>query len=173
MMAHGPTDASKSRVLTLRSLQCMSSGLKNIQSYGRQHARRQRLESGQPLTGYEDDNGTGIDLDGVEDMAEDTYSSPETTTSSTGGASNGGSSTTSQPSYRTAMQNTPSYQGYNFAQQHSYTSSALSHGTTGYGQHNTSQGSSPYTGHGNRLPSVGDMGIDAIINRDRSGPVGV
>jgi hypothetical protein len=145
----------------------MSNGLKNIQSHARAYARRERLESGQPLTGYDDDSGiSGIGMTPVDEMADDTYSSPDTSST---GAGSGGSSTASQPTYSTAMHSTGSYQGYSYSQPHQYTPSVSSNGTTGYGQQASNQ-SSPYMGHGNRLPSVGDMGIDAIINR---GPVGV
>jgi hypothetical protein len=57
---------------------------------------------------------------------------------------------------------------------HGYSNSVSSTGTAGGyaavgGQQQPSgsgsQGTSPYMGHGARLPSVGDMGIDAIINR--------
>ncbi|KAB5584953.1 hypothetical protein GE09DRAFT_1209591 [Coniochaeta sp. 2T2.1] len=170
---------------------CMSNGLKNIQSHARAHSRRERLESGQPMTGYDDDSGiSGIGLTPVDDMDHEhnSYSaSPETTSSSGGGGGGGvaggnhhsssvgsstGSSTASAHGYSTAMQSQNSYQGYNTygaptGPHHGYNSSVSSSGTAGYGaQHGGHH--SPYMGHGNRMPSV-DMGIDAIIHRGPGG----
>ena len=165
----------------------MSNGLKNIQSHARAHSRRERLESGQPMTGYDDDSGiSGIGLTPVDDM-EHAYGSPETSSSGGGGGGNqsssagSGSSTASQHAYSAAaMQGQNSYQGYGYGaphpgsgphnhHHHGYNSSVSSSGTAGYGQ----QGHpSPYMGHGNRMPSV-DMGIDAIIHRGPGGQQGV
>ena len=151
----------------------MSNGLKNIQSHARAHSRRERLESGQPMAGYDDDSGiSGIGLTPVDDM-EHAYSSPETSSSGGGGnqSAGSGSSTASQQAYSTAaMQSQNSYQGYSYGPpagtHHGYNSSVSSSGTAGYG---AGPGhSSPYMGHGNRMPSV-DMGIDAIINRGPGG----
>ncbi|KAK0712819.1 hypothetical protein B0T26DRAFT_753007 [Lasiosphaeria miniovina] len=145
----------------------MSNGLKNIQSHARAHSRRERLESGQPMS-YDDDSGIS-GLTPIDDVAEQSYSSPETTGSTgahstPGGSSGSGSgSTASHP----AFTNMQAYQNYsNYQPHHGYSNSVSSTGT-GYGQPQptSSQGTSPYMGHGNRLPSVGDMGIDAIINR--------
>ncbi|KAK3321848.1 hypothetical protein B0H66DRAFT_473977 [Apodospora peruviana] len=158
--------------------QCMSNGLKNIQSHARAYSRRERLESGQPLTGYDDDSGiSGIGLTPIDDVAEQSYSSPEASGSTgahstPGASSNGSGSTASHQTYGAPMHSQGSFQGYNaYAQQqqqqphHGYSHSVSSTGTA-YGQPQPgSQGASPYMGHGNRLPSVGDMGIDAIINR--------
>jgi hypothetical protein len=151
----------------------MSNGLKNIQSHARAYSRRERLGSGQPMAGYDDDSGiSGIGLTPVDDM-EHNYSSPETS-SSTGNQSVGsGSSTASQQAYSTAMQNHNSYQGYGYGgpsgphPHHSYNSSVSSAGTAGYGGAGHGH-PSPYMGHGNRMPSV-DMGIDAIIHRGPGG----
>ncbi|KAK3689543.1 hypothetical protein B0T22DRAFT_499232 [Podospora appendiculata] len=150
--------------------QCMSNGLKNIQSHARACSRRERLESGQPMAGYDDDSGiSGIGLTPIDDMGDHSYSSPETTGStgahSTPGGSSGNGSTGSH-NYGSQMHSQGSYQNYGYPQ-HGYSNSVSSTGTAGYGQHQgqSSQGTSPYMGHGNRLPSVGDMGIDAIINR--------
>lgn len=149
----------------------MSNGLKNIQSHARAHSRRERLESGQPLTGYDDDSGiSGIGLTPVDDM-EQSYSSPETTASGGNQSVGSNGSTTSQHAYSAAMQSQNSYQGYNYGApsgpQHGYNSSVSSSSTAGYGS--AGQGhASPYMGHGNRMPSV-DMGIDAIINRGPGG----
>jgi len=149
----------------------MSNGLKNIQSHARAYSRRERLESGQPMGAYDDDSGiSGIGLTPIDDVADHSYSSPEPTGSqahSTPGASSGSGSTASHQTYGAAMHQQGSYQGYNAYQaHHGYSNSVSSNGTAGYGQGGpASQGTSPYMGHGNRLPSVGDMGIDAIINR--------
>jgi hypothetical protein len=69
----------------------------------------------------------------------------------------------------------PAYGGYHQPAHHGhgYSNSVSSTGTAGgygggapvQGSGSGSQGTSPYMGHGGRLPSVGDMGIDAIINR--------
>jgi hypothetical protein len=152
----------------------MSNGLKNIQSHARAYSRRERLESGQPLTGYDDDSGiSGIGLTPVDDMEPTTYDSPESGSSSN---ANSGSSTASQHGYSHMQPNQNSYQGYSYGApsnpnpgHHGYTSSVSSSSTAGYG----GQGHpSPYMGHGNRMPSV-DMGIDAIINRTGNGHHGV
>jgi hypothetical protein len=147
----------------------MSNGLKNIQSHARAYARRERLESGQPLTGYDDDSGiSGIGLTPIDDVAEQSYSTPETTGSvgahSTPGGSSGGS-TASHTGYG-GMHNQGGYQNYGYQPHHGYNNSVSSTGTAGYAtqQGQSSQGTSPYMGHGNRLPSVGDMGIGAIVN---------
>ncbi|KAM7221236.1 hypothetical protein V8F06_003411 [Rhypophila decipiens] len=159
--------------------QCMSNGLKNIQSHARAYSRRERLESGQPLGAYDDDSGiSGIGLTPIDDdVADHSYSSPEPSGStgahSTPGASSGSGSTASHQTYgAAAMHQQNSYHGYNayHHQQphHGYSHSVSSTGTAGYaGQPGQpgSQGASPYMDHNNRLPSVGDMGIGALINR--------
>jgi hypothetical protein len=159
----------------------MSNGLKNLQSAARAASRRERLESGQPMQGYDDDSGiSGIGLTPVDEL-DASYSSPETTAS--GGAhSISGSSTASAAAAAAAYHNAYGTQhsfsqaapGYGYSSggaHHGYTSSVSSTGTGGYGGagHSHSQSSSPYLSHahGQRLPSV-DMNIDAIINR----PVG-
>ncbi|EAQ83443.1 hypothetical protein CHGG_09847 [Chaetomium globosum CBS 148.51] len=178
-------------------MQCMSNGLKNIQSHARAYARRERLESGQPLTAYDDDGGLGCltPVDDV-DVADQSYSSPETGGSTTGAHSTPGGSSGSggsgafatmhphqqhHPQAAAAAAGYQGYGGYGHHQQHhqqqahhghGYSNSVSSTGTAGgYGgapqqaSGSGSQGTSPYMGHGGRLPSVGDMGIDAIINR--------
>lgn len=150
----------------------MSNGLKNIQSHARAYSRRDRLESGQSLAGYDDDSGiSGIGLTPVDDL-EEAYDSPESGSSGANQSVGSGSSTASQHNgYSTAMHNQNSYQGYSYSQpsapHHGYTSSISSSSTAGYGGHGQSH-PSPYMGHGNRMPSV-DMGIDAIINRGPGG----
>lgn len=175
----------------------MSNGLKNIQSHARAHARRERLESGQPVTAYDDtDVGLGCltPVDEV-DVADQSYSSPETGGSTTGAHSTPGGSSGSGASAGSHFANmhhhhqhqhhsqaaAAGYQGYGgyggHHQQahhgHGYSNSVSSTGTAGGYQTaqqqqvsgSGSQGTSPYMGHGGRLPSVGDMGIDAIMNR--------
>ncbi|KAK1752990.1 hypothetical protein QBC47DRAFT_304928 [Echria macrotheca] len=150
--------------------QCMSNGLKNIQSHARACARRERLESGQPLTGYDDDSGvSGIGLTPIDDMADQSYSSPEASGSAgahstPGGSSNGGSS--HHTSFATMHHSQGGYANYQTYQpQHGYSNSVSSTGTAyGQPQGQGSQGASPYMG-GSRLPSVGEMGINSLINR--------
>ena len=166
----------------------MSNGLKNIQSHARAYSRRERLESGQPMSQYEDDSGvSGIGLTPIDDMEEHDYSSPEATSStgshSTPGGSSGHGSSGSHHGYggHHLHSHHNSYQSSNYGgyqPHHTYSHSVSSTGTAGYGgQHHqqgngqSSQGTSPYMGHGNRLPSVGDMGIDAIMNRNGSNGV--
>ncbi|KAK1676616.1 hypothetical protein BDP55DRAFT_107352 [Colletotrichum godetiae] len=150
---------------------CMSNGLKNLQSAARAGARRERLESGQPLPpGYDDDSGiSGLGLTPVDEL-DASYSSPETVSS---GHSASGSSA-SAAGYMASLHHlqpmhAAQYGGYGHATgaHHGYTSSVSSNGSVngGYGGHGQSQSPSPYLHpHGQRLPSV-DMGIDAIINR--------
>ncbi|KAL2259913.1 hypothetical protein VTK26DRAFT_6246 [Humicola hyalothermophila] len=192
-------------------MQCMSNGLKNIQSHARAYARRERLESGQALTGYDDPDGALGCLTPVDDVdvdvADQSYSSPETggstgAHSTPGGSTGSGASSTShshtaylthqhhqQQHHHAAAANAyQEYAGYGHHQppHHSYSNSVSSAGSaggyvTGGGsgggggvQGGTgSQGTSPYLGHGHRLPSVGDMGIDAIINRGPGSQGGV
>lgn len=193
----------------------MSNGLKNIQSHARAYARRERLESGQPLTGYDDPDGALGCLTPVDDVdvADQSYSSPETggstgAHSTPGGSSGSGASAAShshaaymaahhhhqqqqqqqhhqqhhQAAVAGAYQGYPGY-GHHQAPHHGYSNSVSSTGTAGGyvtnpggaagGSGTGSQGTSPYLGHGNRLPSVGDMGIDAIINRGPGSQGGV
>jgi hypothetical protein len=198
-----PLPPKSSAPLTrLCQLQCMSNGLKNIQSHARAYARRERLESGQPLTGYDDDSGLGglTPIDDVDvDVADQSYSSPETGgPQSTPGASSGsgsgsGSAYLSQHHHHQQHQHhhghqavyaaAAAYGGYapHHHQQHhhhhghGYSNSVSSTGTApgaGYGQGaggSSSASTSPYLGHGNRLPSVGDMGIDGLLNRGPGG----
>ncbi|KAH6667073.1 myb family transcription factor [Plectosphaerella plurivora] len=160
---------------------CMSNGLKNLQSAARAAARRERLESGQPLPpGYDDDSGiSGIGLTPVDDL-DASYSSPES-------ASSGGHSIASAAGYNAhavaaagshfAMQPLHAGQYYGAPQaHHGYTSSVSSssaasgpYGTgAGNGHPGNSQSPSPYLHPlAQRLPSVDSvgMGIEAIINR--------
>ncbi|KAI0881390.1 uncharacterized protein GGS22DRAFT_192478 [Annulohypoxylon maeteangense] len=146
---------------------CMNNGLKNLQSAARSAARRERLESGHPIHGYDDDSGiSGIGLTPVDDL-DASYSSPETTSSSHSGGSNGGgygggSIHPMALGHPYGANYTASAGGLSSSYGSSVSSTAAAH----YGaMHNShSQGGSPYMGDGQRLPSV-DMGIDAIINR--------
>lgn len=170
----------------------MSNGLKNIQSHARAHARRERLESGQSLAGYEDPDGAIGCLTPIDDEVPDqSYSSPEAggPHSTPGGSSGSGASGShflhqhQHQHHSQAAAGYPAYGGYGHHHQtqahhgHGYSNSVSSTGTApgsygGAGQQSQSQvggtgsqGASPYIGHGGRLPSVGDMGIDALINR--------
>jgi hypothetical protein len=205
------------------STQCMSNGLKNIQSHARAYARRERLESGQPMPAYDDHDGALGCLTPVDDVdvdvADQSYSSPETGGSTTGAHSTPGGSSASagsagshshpylhhqhqHPHHSQAAatgyqgyggyghhapppQQPQAHHGHGHGHGHGYSNSVSSTGTAGgYGappvqqQHQQqqqsqggsgSQSTSPYMGHGGRLPSVGDMGIDAIINPSRQG----
>ncbi|KAK3939991.1 hypothetical protein QBC46DRAFT_137167 [Diplogelasinospora grovesii] len=190
--------------------QCMSNGLKNIQSHARAFARRERLETGGHHhipgvgTGYDDDSGvsgiggamTPIDED-LNNPHESYGHSPDPSGGGGGGGSStaqstppgsNGSSTASQHTYHAPIHgghySLAAYQqvvgGYHQQQQHhphhhhhhhhGYSNSMSSTGSTAAGYSNNNQGAqSPYMGHNNRLPSVGDMGIDAIINRGSGG----
>ncbi|KAI8623240.1 hypothetical protein F5Y19DRAFT_390519 [Xylariaceae sp. FL1651] len=135
---------------------CMNNGLKNLQSAARSGARRERLEQGHPIHGYDDDSGiSGIGLTPVDDL-DASYSSPETTASS---SHSGGSN------YGAAMH--PMTLPYGSNGYSSSYSSSVSSAAHGYGamhghSHHHSQGSSPYMGKP-------DMGIEAIINRPGHG----
>lgn len=180
----------------------MSNGLKNIQSHSRAYNRRNRLETGQPLNGYDDADG-GLDcltpVDDDVDPADAPYSSPETGGSTTGphstpGGSSNGSGASShhaatfanlaahhhqhQHQHQAAAgyhhQGYGAYTHHHQQQQphhhgHGYSNSVSSTGTAGgyVAAPQQSAGGSPYLGHGARLPSVGDMGIDAIMNRQQ------
>ncbi|KAI0450584.1 hypothetical protein F5B21DRAFT_427272 [Xylaria acuta] len=148
---------------------CMHNGLKNLQSAARSAARRERLEQGHSMHGYDDDSGiSGIGLTPVDDL-DASYSSPETSSSvhsqHSQHSGNGGYSMhpmTTMP-YGSAA-------GYSSSYSSSVSSSApyaTMHGGH-HPHHQHSQDSSPYMGNGQRLPSV-DMGIEAIINRPGHG----
>ncbi|KAI9149111.1 hypothetical protein HJFPF1_11159 [Paramyrothecium foliicola] len=162
---------------------CMSNGLKNLQSAARAASRRDRLEAGAALSGYDDDSGiSGIGLTPVDEL-DASYSSPETSSSGPHSASSASGyhhlpphhhqqhlhphahhahmqslAAAGHPGYAMAAGYTGGggYHGYS-----SSVSSSASHHR--YSPHGTSQSSSPYL-HGQRQPSV-DMGIEAIINR--------
>lgn len=147
----------------------MSNGLKNLQSAARAGARRERMESGQSMQGYDDDSGiSGLGLTPVDDL-DASYSSPE---GSGSGHSVGGSSGSSgyQGGYHTSQHSFSHAPQYGYGPppgtHHGYTSSASSTGTSGgYGpSHTQNQPGSPYLARGQRFSSA-DMGIDAIINR--------
>jgi hypothetical protein len=170
--------------------QCMSNGLKNLQSAARAASRRDRLEAGASLSGYDDDSGiSGIGLTPVDEL-DASYSSPETSPSGLHSASSASgyhhqhahhahhqhhqqqhhhlhphahmqyAAATGHPGYALAAGNYAAGDGYHHGYSSSVSSSASHHR---YSPHGTSQSSSPYL-HGQRQPSV-DMGIEAIINR--------
>lgn len=148
--------------------QCLSNGLKNLQSAARAAARRDRLESGGPLSGYDDDSGiSGMGLTPVDEL-DASYSSPETTSSIVHSASASFQNLQSHAhmaalgnaQYDLAAYGTAAYGG------HGYSSSVSSSASVGhgYGAHPHSQGNSPSYLTGQR-PQSSDMGIGAIINR--------
>ncbi|ORY57773.1 uncharacterized protein BCR38DRAFT_80158 [Pseudomassariella vexata] len=148
---------------------CMNNGLKNLQSAARSGARRDRLESGQPLShGYDDDSGiSGIGLTPVDDL-DASYSSPETTTSSSHSGSNYSGIHPMQLNHHQAYghnynTSTGGLSSSGYSSSVSSTAAQAQYGNMQSHSHH-SQNGSPYMGHGQRLPSV-DMGIDAIINR--------
>lgn len=159
---------------------CMSHGLKNLQSAARSGARRQRLETGHQIQGYDDDSGiSGIGLTPVDGL-DASYSSPETTAS--GGHSSSGVSTSSGYQMSThpqlqALGHPGNHYGYSHpaAPNHGYTSSVSSTGTSAgayasSGPQSHSSSESSYMSHeqhmrAQRLSSA-DMGIEAIINRN-------
>ncbi|KAI1736090.1 hypothetical protein F4680DRAFT_272154 [Xylaria scruposa] len=145
---------------------CMHNGLKNLQSAARSAARRERLEQGHSMHGYDDDSGiSGIGLTPVDDL-DASYSSPETSSSvHSQHSGNGGYSmhTMTTMPYGSAA-------GYSSSYSSSVSSSApyaAMHGGH-HPHHQHSQDNSPYMGNGQRLPSV-DMGIEAIMNRPGHG----
>ncbi|KAF2965117.1 hypothetical protein GQX73_g8465 [Xylaria multiplex] len=154
---------------TVVEAKCMHNGLKNLQSASRSAARRERLEQGHSIHGYDDDSGiSGIGLTPVDDL-DASYSSPETTASSTHSHHSGGSGYgMHHPMIPYGSAAHAAAAGYSSSYSSSVSSSAA-HGYAIHGHpHHHSQDSSPYMGNGQRLPSV-DMGIEAIINRPGHG----
>ncbi|KAI1333925.1 hypothetical protein F5Y15DRAFT_321481 [Xylariaceae sp. FL0016] len=172
---------------------CMTNGLKNLQSAARSAARRERLETGHAMHGYDDDSGiSGIGLTPVDDL-DASYSSPETTASSSShshssvnGSGGGHHHHHHNHHSAAAAAQAASYQmhpgmaamsAHHYSTHNSYPasngglsssySSSVSSGAH-YGGMGHHQDGSPYMGNGQRLPSV-DMGIDAIINRPGGG----
>lgn len=172
----------------------MSNGLKNLQSAARAASRRDRLEGGTSLTGYDDDSGiSGITLTPVDEL-DASYSSPETSASSGGRLHSASSSTASgSANFHHRMQSQPqshlqplcavsaydltpygaSYGTGGSINQHAYSSSASSSTSTSQG-YASQAGLDPGSGTSSymdrqRMPSL-DMGIDAIINRPRGRP---
>jgi hypothetical protein len=171
--------------LTEDLLQCMSNGLKNIQSHARSYSRKQRNgQQGIPNHGYDDDSAvSGIGLTPVDDLdpaADGGYSSPETSASSTssgvGGRAAGASSVQhphNQDQYDGTHSMSSSFQGYPHQPYgHGYSSSVSSSGTPAYqsggqvnghvAQHEPSYQPAP------RQSSI-DMDIRAIMNRPTGG----
>ncbi|KAL7821771.1 hypothetical protein V8C26DRAFT_426543 [Trichoderma gracile] len=90
---------------------CMSNGLKNLQSAARAASRRDRLETGASLTGYDDDSGiSGIGLTPVDEL-DASYSSPAT-------SSSGAHSFSSSASYHQQQQQHQSQHHHHQQQQH-------------------------------------------------------
>lgn len=153
----------------------MSNGLKNLQSAARSGARRERLESGQPLPpGYDDDSGiSGIGLTPVDDL-DPSYSSPESASSGGHSVPGAGYSAAAAAAASQHFAMHPAHQYYAPAAHHGYTSSVSSSSASGgyanaAGHAGNSQSPSPYLHpHAQRLPSV-DMGIEAICNRNSNG----
>ncbi|KAI0430102.1 hypothetical protein F5Y09DRAFT_240227 [Xylaria sp. FL1042] len=146
---------------TVVEAKCMHNGLKNLQSASRSAARRERLEQGHSLNGYDDDSGiSGIGLTPVDDL-DASYSSPETTASSAHSQHSGGSGGYGMH-HPMAI---PYGSAAGYSSSYSSSVSSAAHGYVMHGHpHHHSQDSSPYMGNSQRLPSV-DMGIEAIINR--------
>ncbi|KAI1193448.1 hypothetical protein F5X97DRAFT_39039 [Nemania serpens] len=155
---------------------CMHNGLKNLQSASRSAARRERLEQGHSMHGYDDDSGiSGIGLTPVDDL-DASYSSPEASSvhsQHSGGSGNGGYSMHHHPMtipYGSAH-HAHATAGYSSSYGSSVSSSAAAaaaaaaaaHGYTLHGHPHHSQDSSPYMSDGQRLSS-GDISIEAIIN---------
>lgn len=155
----------------------MSNGLKNLQSAARAASRRDRLETGASLTGYDDDSGiSGIGLTPVDEL-DASYSSPETTSSHSLSSSSASAAYHHlQPHAHAHLQPHQgayamgAYASYGHGYSSSVSSNAsMSHGYVTRGGTVNSQGSSPYL-DGQRLPGA-DMGIDAIMNRPGGGRV--
>ncbi|KAH8655968.1 hypothetical protein BGZ61DRAFT_372837 [Ilyonectria robusta] len=172
---------------------CMSNGLKNLQSAARAAARRDRLESGGALSGYDDDSGiSGMGLTPVDEL-DASYSSPETTSSvmhsahsSTASAAATYQAMQQQQQHRqqqqphthmTALGANPAayglgaygagYGGHGYSSSVSSTASA-GHGYGAHAGNGHSQGNSPYLS--THRPQSSDMTLGAIINRPRGGP---
>jgi len=156
----------------------MSNGLKNLQSAARSGARRQRLETGHQIQGYDDDSGiSGIGLTPVDGL-DASYSSPETTASA--GHSSSGISTSSgyqmgaHPQLQ-ALGHPGNPYGYSHptGPHHGYTSSVSSNGTSAgpyvpSGSQSHSSDSS-YMTHEQQLRAQrlerADMGVERSSNR--------
>lgn len=147
----------------------MHNGLKNLQSASRSAARRERLEQGHSMHGYDDDSGiSGIGLTPVDDL-DASYSSPETSSvhSQHSGGSGGGGYGMMTIAYGSA-QHAHAAAGYSSSYGSSVSSSAAAaaaaaHGYTMHGHPHHSQDSSPYMSDAQRLSS-GEISIEAIIH---------
>ncbi|RYP40022.1 hypothetical protein DL768_010674 [Monosporascus sp. mg162] len=157
---------------------CMNNGLKNLQSAARSASRRERLEAGHPMHGYDDDSGiSGIGLTPVDDHLDASYSSPETSASSNSGTSSAhsvGGYGNAYPMALSSHHHAYGAQGYatggagalssSFSSSHSSSAAAQGYGAPAHHSHHHSTDETTYMSNGQRLPSV-DMGIEAIINR--------
>ena len=121
----------------------MSNGLKNIQSHASAYTRRERLDAGKLPVQYDDDSGvSGLGLTPVNDVAEEACSEPGSLSSHD---TPGGSPLPSASLYQyTTYQAYPDYQP---AHGYSFQTSSLPLGSSIW------------------LPTVGDMGIDSLIDR--------
>ncbi|POR38285.1 Uncharacterized protein TPAR_01511 [Tolypocladium paradoxum] len=149
---------------------CMSNGLKNLQSAARAASRRDRLETGSHVTGYDDDSGiSGIALTPVDEL-DAPYSSPEAASY-----------------HHFHQQHQHQHQHHLQPQQASYAVSAYGPASYGHG-YSSSVSSTASAAAGRRYASLGgdhsdggspyvdaerlsgaDMGIGAIINRPGGG----
>ncbi|GAO19349.1 uncharacterized protein UV8b_03300 [Ustilaginoidea virens] len=164
---------------------CMSNGLKNLQSAARAASRRDRLETGSHITGYDDDSGiSGIGLTPVDEL-DASYSSPETGSSAGAALSLSSSSATTgvdyylqaarggaaaarahPPSSGTGVHPASYALGAYGGSHHWYSSSVRSSASLRHRY--VSRGSSPYNIDMHRLPS-GESGVDPLIVRPSGG----
>ncbi|KAL7944928.1 hypothetical protein V8C42DRAFT_324110 [Trichoderma barbatum] len=167
---------------------CMSNGLKNLQSAARAASRRDRLETGASLTGYDDDSGiSGIGLTPVDEL-DASYSSPATSSSGTHSYSSS-ASYHQQPQPQQPQQQQQHLQPHSHLHPqhhqgsyamgpayyggHGYSSSvssttSMSQGYVSRGGTGTSQDSSPYL-DSQRLST--DMGIESLVHRGNGGRI--
>ncbi|KAI1109142.1 hypothetical protein F5Y14DRAFT_43422 [Nemania sp. NC0429] len=154
---------------------CMHNGLKNLQSASRSAARRERLEQGHSMHGYDDDSGiSGIGLTPVDDL-DASYSSPEA--SSVHSQHSCGSGSAGYGMHHHPM-TIPYGSGHHAHAAAGYASSygssvsssaaaaaaaAAAQGYTMHGHPHHSQDSSPYMSDTQRLSS-GEISIEAIIH---------
>lgn len=168
----------------------MSNGLKNLQSASRSASRRDRMEGGASITGYDDDSGiSGIGLTPVDEI-DPSFSSPDHSpsgSSSSGHAANyHGRSHSQHHSHHNQrhlaphaqLQNiggsaVPSYSlayANGYAPQHGYSSSVSSTASAGHSfqSHAGPMPTEDQYYRGSRLGS-GDMDIGALVNPSTRG----
>ncbi|KHN95461.1 myb family transcription factor [Metarhizium album ARSEF 1941] len=158
---------------------------KNLQAAARQASRRERLETGSHMTGYDDDSGiSGIGLTPVDEL-DASYSSPETGSSM--GAATRSFSSSSAPGYQLrghaaahphlrpvggpgpgpgpgdqTSYGLGAYTASYAVPPHGYSSSVSSSASMSHRY--ASRGNSPYLDT-QRLAHAAEMGIDSLINR--------